>query len=190
MKITSISTRYSVILPFSICTFMVMTSPPVMPRSVLVARLAELQTTYGRRLATMYCDSIESIARRRLHLAALALRAYLELTGAVAYFEERLTKLLREGVSTQEQWDELWNLLLVGIHGGRFDWMPFLQGGTSMDELVAKYAKYAKAKRRGDEPTQDVRQKSPSAFIAEVEKQISKLRPSAQGKITAVYAQR
>lgn len=136
-------------------------------------------------MASTYCDSVDSLARRRLHLASLALRAYLELTGAHLYFEQRLTKRLVDGVSTQEQMDEVNGLLRVGVLGGRFDWSPFFQGGDPMEQLIAEYAK---AKDHEHEPSQDIRQKSPAVFVSEVEKHFAKQWPMHKGKIRAIYA--
>jgi hypothetical protein len=147
--------------------------------------LAALQIAYGRRLATMYCDSVDCVGRRRLHLASLALRAYLELTGVLIYFEQRLTRRLVDGVASQAQMDELNELLRVGVLGGRFDWAPFFQGGARMDQLIAAYAK---AKDHEHEPAQAVRQKSTGAYIAEVDKHFGKRWPEHQGKVRAVYA--
>lgn len=147
--------------------------------------LAALQIAYGRRLATVYCDAVEAISRRRLLLASLALRAYLELTGALTHFEQRLTRRLVEGVSTQEQMDEVNKLLRVGLLGGRFDWEPFLRGGSAMDQLIDHYAK---AKDHEHEPSQAVVQKSSGTFVAELEKQIGKHWPAHKGKVRALYA--
>jgi len=147
--------------------------------------IAALQLSYGRRLATLYCDAVDSLARGRLHLTALALRAYLELTGALLLFEQRITKRLSAGVGEQAELEELNQLLRVGILGGRFQWAPFVQGGAAMDQLVAEYAK---AKRDEDEPTQDVRQKSTATFVAEVERAFSKHWQAHKGKVRVLYA--
>lgn len=151
----------------------------------LMAESDAIQVAYGRRLATMYCDAIDSIGRRRLHLASLALRAFLELTGAATYFDQRLRSLLGAGVPTQEQLDQLNEVIRIALDGGRFDWLPFFAGGAQFDRLLAQYAN---AKNHDKEPTQEVRQKSPGTFVAELEKRFTLQFPGEGGKVRALYA--
>jgi len=151
----------------------------------LMAETAAIQMAYGRRLATMYCDAVDSIGRRRLHLASLALRAFLELTGAATFFARRLRSLLVAGISTQDQLDEVGELIRIALLGGRFDWLPFFAGGAQFDRLLEQYAE---AKKHDNEPTQEVRQKSPAAFVGELEKQFTLSFPGEGGKVRALYS--
>lgn len=166
-------------------TFPAQQDPSIPVVQQLWTDIAALQISYGRRLATMYCDSVDSLGRGRLHLAALGLRAFLELTGALLVFEQRITKRLLAGVGEQQELEEVNQLLRVGILGGRFHWAPFAQGGGAMDQLVTDYAK---AKKDEDEPTQDVRQKSTAAFVAELEKVFARHWPEHKGKVRVLYA--
>lgn len=147
--------------------------------------MARMQVSYGRRLATLYCDAVDSIARSRLHLASLALRAFLELTGAHLYFEQRLRKFLVAGISTQEEMDKINELIRTALLGGRFDWKPFFVGGAAMEQLLAEYAK---ARDHLTEPPAEIKQKSPAAFVKELEKHVATQRPDQKGMVRAIYA--
>lgn len=151
----------------------------------LEAVLARIQINYGRRLGTAYCDSVRAIADNRLHQASLSLRAYLELSGATAYYLRTLQQLLTKGIESQDELDEWYNVAKAGDHGGRFDWPAFFSGGAEMTDLIQKYAK---AKSVKDEPSAEVEQKSCATFVAELEKQMTKAYPMAAGVTKTVYA--
>lgn len=151
----------------------------------LEAVLARIQINYGRRLGTAYCDSVRAIADNRLHQAALSLRAYLELSGATAYYLEKLQGLLAKGIESQVQLNEWHAVARAGDHGGRFDWAAFFSGDARATELIQKYAK---AKSEKDEPRTEVEQKSCATFVAALEKQMTKVNPKAAGVTKLVYA--
>ncbi len=133
----------------------------------------------------MYCDAVDALSRRRLHLAALALRAYVELTGALLHFDRRLSALLTKGIRNQDDMTKLHNLLKQGLTGGRFDWTAYAKGGADMERLLRDYAS---AKNHDDEPTQSVRQKSTGAFVEALEIDVAKRWPPHAGKVRAIYA--
>lgn len=145
--------------------------------------LAMLQDSYGRRLAILYCDAIESINRRRLHLAALALRAIVELAGAIIYYERRVLKLLGSGIGSQEQRDRLEDLFRFALEGSRFRWNQF-----SVEEFLGLLGEYARASDHEHEPKPDRLQKSSAAFVAEVERQAAVRWPQRKGSVRLVYA--
>lgn len=147
--------------------------------------LASFQMSYGRRLATLYCDALESINRRRLHLSSLAMRSYLEHTGAVIYFGQKLKKRLVEGIKTQAQLDKVINLLRLALRGGRFEWTAYAMGGEAWDKLIESYAK---AENQKQEPLPEIRQESCAEFIAAFEERLTKEFPQHQGKVRAIYA--
>jgi hypothetical protein len=151
----------------------------------LATHLASLQGTYGRRLATCYVDAIDAIGRRRLHLAALALRAYMELCGALVYFEQRIGKCLTRGIATQAELDELMELFRTAINGGRFQWEAFHLGGEAIEDLKSRYAAATSTEK---EPVTVQRQKSTAAFIAALDASLAAIASRHKGAVKMGYA--
>jgi SEC-C motif-containing protein len=151
----------------------------------LATYLASLQMTYGRRLATTYVDAVDAIARRRLHLASLALRAYIELSGALVYYERRIAACLMRGIGTQPQLDEVVSLFDAAINGGRFPWEAYYLGGEAAEKLKEQYAA---ARSTDKEPAAVLRQKSVAAFVAEADAALASLVPRHRGAVKMIYA--
>ena len=147
--------------------------------------LANIQELYGRRMTILYADAIDSINRMRLHLAALALRALLEVQGALIYYERRILKCMADGYKSPADRDELSRLISAALYGSRFRWNQFTE---NKEEFLNLLREYAKATDQKDEPVPDVLQKSSAAFVAEVEKQAAKKWPQRKGSIRLVYA--
>lgn len=151
----------------------------------LVLDITSLEMSYGARMMGMYCDAIDGLNRRRLHFAALALRAVIELAGAISYHERRISSKLSAGLATQEQLDEVIQLLQTARLGSRFKWGDLLAGTENWDALRAEYAK---AKSHAAEPLPDIQQKSSAAFVDEAEKQVRQKWPGRTGLIRLMYA--
>lgn len=149
----------------------------------LLIDLTSLRFSYGRRLATLYCDAIDSINRRRVLLGALALRSFIEFTGGLLHFEKRITPKIRHGIDTQAQLDELMAIFRTALHGGRFNWEQFL--GGDMNALISAYGSAAS---HNQEPAADIRQKSTAHFVSEAEEQVTKRWPNRAGIVRLVYA--
>ena len=155
------------------------------PRIVKIfALMGNFQLSYGRRAALCYVDSINLINERRLIPAALCLRAFMETTGAIALYTSKIVDILKEQVSTAEDWQQIMELLFQAIRGGRFDWMEYIFTGE--DDLLRQYAK---AKSVKDEPVKKLQvQRSTAAFINSLEKWSSRRDPELAGRMKMVYA--
>jgi hypothetical protein len=160
-------------------------SAPPANLQLLTEYIAAIQMSFGRRLGTIYQDAVHALGRRRLHLGALALRAYVELGGALSLYESRLSRMLVKGIVDQPSLDDLMKVIREAVGGGRFDWAPFFEGGAAADELLKRYADASSVEK---EPTQEIRQRSVATFVSHLDERFAEDHPRHSGRIRVLYA--
>ena len=151
------------------------------PEEAIQLRIAYVQASLARRLADLLVSLIDHINRSRLLDAALSTRACLELSGAIVYYESRITSLFSAAISKQEQMNRVNEILKKATRGGRFDWVRWLLGGADMQALVAEYAD------ENARPTSPVQVKNVLDFVNALDDAVAAEDPPP-GAIRTVYA--
>jgi hypothetical protein len=99
-----------------------------------------IQVSLARRLADLLTSLITHLNGTRLLGAALATRACLELSGALVYYDKRITPLLTGGISIKEQMERFNDIVKQATSGGRFDWVRRSFKGADLQALTVQYA--------------------------------------------------
>lgn len=150
------------------------------PEEMIQMRIAYIQVSLARRLADLLVSLLSHINNIRLLDAALNTRACLELSGALVYYEKRITSLLTAGISTQEQIDRFNDLVKKATQGGRFDWARWFLNGADVQTLIAEYAD---ANARSTSPVQV---KNVLDFVNSLDESVG-AEEAPRGTIRAVY---
>ncbi|MFO0710812.1 MAG: hypothetical protein U0353_13280 [Sandaracinus sp.] len=151
----------------------------------LQVEITSIQTSLGRRAATLLCDTIALANQRRALAMMLTLRGFVELVAALVHFETRTTAKLAKGISTQAEMDELMAHLRRAGRGSRFDWQRWWMEGEDRKSLVEQYGKL---KKPIDAPKPEVEQINVMTMIDHLDSEVSSLDPAAKGRVYLLYS--
>lgn len=147
---------------------------------VLQVQVGFFQVLAGKRVAELLAEIIHALNRRRLYVAALATRAFVETAAAVIYCEAKVSPALTSGIGTQEQLDELMAFLDQIATAGRFDWARWLPGGEPRESLKRDYA-------NGLDPRASRQQVNVMTMLKALDRRLTALSSESRGMIRLAY---